>query len=115
MVQAKRTGCGKQTVSIEKKMHRYDVYRHGGVSNAAPYQSRYGHGFQLPVQMPMTMAPFASHYNSAATTPPPLTADTQSVQSSCLPSLNGDAVEGATASRKDSDPASLQGLDGVHR
>lgn len=115
MVQAKRTGCGKQTVSIEKKMHRYDVYRHGGISNAPQFQGRYSHGFQLPVQMPMAMAPFASHYNSAATTPPPLTADTQSVQSSCLPSLNGDAVEGATASRKGSDPASLQGFDGVHR
>jgi len=61
---------------------------------------------QLHQQPPFTLAiPYASHYTSVANTPPPLTADTQSLQSSAIPSINGDTVEGAqSASRKGSDP-----------
>jgi hypothetical protein len=52
-----------------------------------------------------------SHYASVANTPPPLTADTQSLQSSAIPSVNGDAVEGAhSASRKGSDPPGSSGM-----
>jgi hypothetical protein len=55
--------------------------------------------------------PYASHYASVANTPPPLTADTQSLQSSAIPSINGDAVEGAhSASRKGSDPPGGSGM-----
>lgn len=101
MVQAKRTGCGKQVLSIDKKMHRFDAYRNGSAPNGTtPFNPR--NGFQLQMPTP----PFASNYTSAATTPPPLTADTQSLQSSGIPSVNGDAVEGATTlSRKGSEPS----------
>lgn len=110
MTQAKRNGCcGKQLMSIEKKMHRFNSYRHGSMS------SNGGVRVSIPFQMPMPTPPYATRYNSAATTPPPLTADTQSLQSSGLPSVNGDAVEGAAASRKGSEPSSEQGADGVQR
>jgi mRNA-binding protein PUF3 len=112
VMQAKRGGCGKQVVSIEKKMHRIDSsYGNGSVANTSTTFNRAGPAFQLPMPTP----PFASNYNSAATTPPPLTADTQSLQSSNLPSVNGDAVEGAAASRKTSEPSSLPSIDGVQR
>ncbi|KAM3423391.1 hypothetical protein BST61_g824 [Cercospora zeina] len=116
LLQAKRTGAGKQVLAIEKKMHRFDLVQHNGnINHSAHYQVQSGPGYQMPMQMPMTVAPYSSNYNSAATTPPPLTADTQSLQSSCLPSINGDAVEGAAASRKSSDPSSMHSIDGVHR
>ena len=96
MTQAKRTGCGKQVLAIEKKMHRFPPFRNGTAS-MGPFS---GHTYQLPLPTP----PFASHYGSAATTPPPLTADTQSLQSSAIPSINGDTVEGAgMGSRKGSE------------
>lgn len=65
-------------------------------------------GHQQYQQQPFTLAiPYGSHYASVANTPPPLTADTQSLQSSTIPSVNGDAVEGAQSfSRKESDPLS---------
>lgn len=89
MTQAKRTGCGKQVLSIEKKMTRFPSLRHslGGVG---PFNSGL-------YQLPMPALPFASYHGSATTTPPPLTADTQSLQSSAIQSINGDAVEGAAA------------------
>jgi hypothetical protein len=44
-------------------------------------------------QPPLALAiPYGSHYASVSNTPPPLTADTQSLQSSDIPSVNGDAV-----------------------
>ena len=57
-------------------------------------------------QQAFTLAiPYGSHYASVANTPPPLTADTQSLQSSTIPSINGNAVEGAQSLvRKESDP-----------
>ena len=122
MAQAKRGGCGKQTLSIERKMTRFDTYRTGGSighNHGLQYHGRAGQDFQLPIQMPMqmpmTMQPYGTSYHSAATTPPPLTADTQSLQSSCLPSINGDTVEGAAASRKGSDPSSLYSIDDVQK
>lgn len=100
MVQTKRNGCGKQVLSIDKKMHRFDSYRTGGAPNGTTPFNR--NGFQLQMPTP----PFASNYTSAGTTPPPLTADTQSLQSSGIPSVNGDTVEGATLmSRKGSEPS----------
>ncbi|KAK4550587.1 hypothetical protein LTR36_000166 [Oleoguttula mirabilis] len=95
--QAKRTGCGKQLMSVERKMHRTPPQWAGQTNGHA-----YNHG---PYQMPLPTPPFASHYGSAATTPPPLTADTQSLQSSKMPSINGDAVEGADRNRKGSGPS----------
>lgn len=95
--QAKRTGCGKQLMSVEKKMHRLPPRWNGPGGNGG-----YGHN---PYQLPLPTPPFTSHYTSAATTPPPLTADSASRQSSTIPSINGDAVEGADASRKGSDPS----------
>ncbi|RMY75424.1 hypothetical protein D0863_02626 [Hortaea werneckii] len=96
--QAKRTGCGKQLMSVEKKMHRLPPRWNGPAPPAS-----YGHN---PYQLPLPTPPFASHYASATTTPPPLTSDTQSLQSSAIPSINGDAVEGADCSRKGSEPSS---------
>lgn len=96
--QAKRTGCGKQLMSVEKKMHRLPPRW----NEPAP-PAGYGHN---PYQLPLPTPPFASHYASATTTPPPLTSDTQSLQSSAIPSINGDAVEGADCSRKGSEPSS---------
>ncbi|KAK6403693.1 mRNA binding protein puf3, partial [Oleoguttula sp. CCFEE 5521] len=85
---AKRSGCGKQLISIEKKMQDRLPYLH---ANSQPH-----HSMMLGIpQHPHT--PFGSRYGSAANTPPPLTADTQSLQSSGLPSVNGDTVEGAQA------------------
>ena len=78
---AKRTGCGKQVVSIEKKM----LQRRSGyfASHSA--------------------SPFTSRNISASTTPTPLTTDGRSLQTSSQPSVNGDAVEGAAMSRERSD------------
>lgn len=87
MTQAKRTGCGKQVLSIEKKMQRFPPFR-GSISNPGPFNTGV---YQLPLPTP----PFVSYHGSAANTPPPLTADTQSLQSSAIPSINGDTVEGA--------------------
>ena len=97
MAQAKRTGCGKQVLSIEKKMHRFPAFRNGPANVGA-----YNTCVYLPPLPPPT---FNSNIHSAATTPPPpLTADTQSLQSSAIPSINGDAVEGAAVgSRKGSE------------
>ncbi|QIX01527.1 hypothetical protein AMS68_007044 [Peltaster fructicola] len=86
MAHTKRTGCGKQVVSIEKKMARCEGLVH--------HSATYG----LPVQ-PVA---FQSNYGSVSNTPA-LTADSRSMQSSGLPSVNGDAVEGATMSRKNSE------------
>lgn len=98
MQQAKKTGCGKQVQSIEKKMHRFPLPpRWNGDANGYGYNT-----YQLSVPTPL----YGSHFASAANTPPPLTADTQSLQSSTIPSINGDAVEGADRSRKSSDPSS---------
>ncbi|KAH9845234.1 Pumilio-family RNA binding repeat [Teratosphaeria destructans] len=95
---AKRTGCGKQMLSIEKKMQsRMSPGRWTNGSGSIYGQSHGGYGLQMPTP------PFASHYGSAATTPPPLTSDTQSLQSSNISSVNGDTVEGADRSRKGSE------------
>ena len=97
VTQAKRTGCGKQVLSIEKKMHRFPSFGNGPASGGAFNPTN---AYQLPLPTPH----YASNFGSAATTPPPLTADTQSLQSSTIPSVNGDAVEGAAVgSRKGSD------------
>ena len=99
--QAKRTGCGKQVLSIEKRMHRFPHFRggppNGGTMNVEMYR--------LPVP--------ASFPASTATTPPPLIRDEPpSIQSSNLPSIDGDAVEGAAfCSRK----GSQQSHNGVFR
>lgn len=86
--QAKRTGCGKQVLSIEKKMNRIPNFR-GGPPNIGAFNP---HAFR-PV-----VGHFANAIDSANTTPPPpLTADTRSIQSSALQSIDGDTVEGATA------------------
>ena len=99
MTHAKRTGAGKQTLSIEKKMHRFPAYRNGSANGGAFNPNAY--------QLPLPMLPFTSNYGSAATTPPLLTADTQSLQSSAVQSINGDTVEGAAiGSRKGSELSS---------
>ena len=85
--QAKRTGCGKQVLSIEKKMHRVPGFR-GGPTNVGAYNA---HAFRPPVPQ------FGNAIDSATTTPPPLTADTRSIQSSAMQSIDGDTVEGAAA------------------
>jgi hypothetical protein len=68
--------------------------------------------YQQHQQPAYTLAiPYGSHYASVANTPPPLTADTQSLQSSTIPSVNGDAVEGAQSlGRKESDLSSCATL-----
>lgn len=81
---AKRTGCGKQVQSIERKMSKFTSYR-GGPTNGSTYNT--------PVQR-IPPPPAYSNAGSAMTTPL-LTPGTQSLQSSALASLNGDAVEGA--------------------
>jgi hypothetical protein len=102
VTQAKRTGCGKQMLSIEKKLHnRVATVRWGANNNASNnFGNHGGYGLQLPTP------PFVSQYGSAAPTPPPMIAET-SLQSSNLPGVNGDAVEGADrASRKGSEALS---------
>ena len=88
MAQAKRTGCGQQVLAIERKMHRFPSF---------PFnESDATHSFDVTgYSVPLPTPPFASNYNSAATTPPPLTADSQSLQSSRIPSINGDPPEGS--------------------
>ena len=98
MSQAKRTGCGKQVQSIEKKMDRLARPRWNANGNGNT------NGFHNEMyRMPLPNSQFASSFASAANTPPLLTADTQSLQSSAIPSINGDAVEGADRSRKGSE------------
>ncbi len=84
MTQAKRTGCGKQVLSIEKKMHKFPAFR-SSLGSIGPFNNAL---YQLPPPS------FNGHYSPAGTTPPPLTTDT-SLQSSAIQSINGDAVEGA--------------------
>ena len=97
VTQAKRTGCGKQLQSVERKMDKYARNRYipnHGYGRAPPTGP--SAGFNTPQYSQGLFAPSFAHsnYASAGTTPPPLTAD-QSRQSSTLQSLNGDAVEGA--------------------
>ncbi|TKA71826.1 hypothetical protein B0A49_06169 [Cryomyces minteri] len=75
MVKAKRTASGKQVQAIEKKMHRFD------------FQSTYCH-LSLP------SPPASSENISTATTPPSLTSDVQSPESSSHASTNGDSIDG---------------------
>lgn len=89
---AKRTGCGKQILSIDKRLHRFDSLRNGSVGSATGGAIPNGRDMRPPFAMHYS-TPFASSYTSAANTPPPLIADTP--QSSIAPSVNGDAVEGA--------------------
>jgi len=102
MSSARRAGCTKQVGSvctrqgeqrdpasntllqIEKKMHRFGP--HG-------YSLHYQHRVQ-------------SCAHSSGPSPPPLTFDSRSVQTSYPPSCNGDAIEGAANSRKGSEPSS---------
>ena len=80
-------------LQIEKKMQERFLY----LPQRQPQHS-------ILLSVPHT--PFASNYGSVANTPPPLTADTQSLQSSRIPSINGDTVEGAQSmSRNGSDMA----------
>lgn len=99
---SKRTGAGKQVLSIEKKMHRYDSYRHGGPPAVAAFNRN---TFQMPLAAPT----FAGDYNSATNTPPLFTADTQPLHNSGLPGISYDAVEGATVSRKGSEQSAGTG------
>jgi hypothetical protein len=111
--QAKRNGCGKQIAAIEKKMHTDPSRRnnhHHHHHQPAPQQPQpqppamkalpqpnhhFGRHYQLPpltnLQVPDH---YSTHFNSAATTPP-LTTGTESLQSSRIPSVNGDTLEGA--------------------
>lgn len=89
---AKRHGCGKQIAAIESRMRRFGIPAH---------QQRQPASFGIA--MP---APDGSHYTSVTNTPALLTPDSQSLQASTVPSVNGDAVEGAQNSgRKESEPA----------
>lgn len=67
-----------------------------------------------PFALGMPPTPFASNYGSVANTPPPLTADTQSLQSSTIPSINGDTVEGAHSMAMSRNGSEL-GSDGTCR
>lgn len=88
IAQAKRAGCSKQVGAIEKKMHRFGPYCYN-------------------MQADQT---HASRATSVGNTPPPLTSDTRSLQTSYPPSINSDAMEGATSSRKGSEPSSERSL-----
>jgi len=95
--QAKRTGCGKQMLSIEKKIHRLPTRWNSGLAT-----NGFGHVNNPPQLSP---PPFAIQYGPAATTPSPVpTADTQSLQSSAIRSTNSEAAEGRNRCREDSDP-----------
>ena len=111
IAQAKRHGCGKQIAAVSRitSLAPYDLT---DVRQIESRMRRFIQPIQLHQQPAFTLAiPYASHYASVANTPPPLTADTQSLQSSAIPSINGDAVEGAqSASRKGSDPPGSSGL-----
>ncbi|KAF4554030.1 mRNA-binding protein puf3-like protein [Elsinoe fawcettii] len=76
---ARRMGCGKQVSAIEKKMNRPTTFPKQRSGNNATYASRAVSGERTP----------------ALTT-------SNSAQTSSLSSVNGDAVEGATNSRKNS-------------
>ncbi|EME48060.1 hypothetical protein DOTSEDRAFT_69859 [Dothistroma septosporum NZE10] len=108
---AKRTGCGKQILSIDKRMHKFDSLRNGSVSSATGGAIAHPRDARLPFSMHYS-TPFASTYTSAANTPPPMIADTP--QSSIVPSVNGDAVEGAmNKNRQGSDQSN--DFTGTHR
>ncbi|TKX27535.1 pumilio-family RNA binding repeat-containing protein 1 [Elsinoe australis] len=77
IAKARRMGCGKQVSSIEKKMVRPSTYSHP--RHNSTYASRAGSGERTPG---------LTNSNSA--------------QTSSLNSINGDAVEGAVNSRKNS-------------
>lgn len=108
---AKRHGCGKQIAAVSEATSSTS----GGLTDASQIESRMRR-FLQPIQLHQQPSfaltiPYGSHYASVANTPPPLTADTQSLQSSAIPSINGDAVEGAhSASRKGSDPPGGSGM-----
>lgn len=107
---AKRTGCGKQLISVRSHAHwRYKASQLTDMQIEKKMQERFMYLPQRPshsMMLAVPHAPYASNYGSVANTPPPLTADTQSLQSSGLPSINGDTVEGAQSmSRNCSDMA----------
>lgn len=109
---AKRTGCGKQIMSIDKRMHKFDPPRNGSMSSATGGAMANGRDIRPTYAPHYATPPFPSSYTSAANTPPPLIADTP--QSSIVPSINGDAVEGAmNKSRQGSDQSNDH--TGIHR
>ena len=78
---AKRTCTGKNVVSIEKKLLQQRRCGYFSSHSASPLNSR---------------------NISASTTPTPMTNGSRSAQTSSQPSINGDAIEGASNSRKGS-------------
>lgn len=122
MARAKKMGCGKQAISVRftvvdpllrqqlRQMHSSASPAASSTRHADPScfqiekkMHRFGPPGYMQMHIPMS---FGSHSVSTDTTPPPLTADMRSLQTSSLPSINGDAVGGAANSRKGSEPSS---------
>lgn len=105
---AKRTGCGKQVISvgrpnssrpfdmltaisqIEKKMHRFSPANNQFTQYAQPFVHRNGNGVS----------------------PPSLTVNAKPFHSSKLPNMNGDASAGASNGRKGSEANSERSFRG---
>ena len=86
LFKAKRQIAGKQVLAVEKKMHRFDKK------------------FDSPLEVPSRLAASTSSaatspgtpnmdISAAATPPPPLTADAQSLRSDSIPSTTMSAVD----------------------
>lgn len=95
MNQAKRTGCGKQVLAIDKKMHRFPSYRNAGMGTGLP---QFHHEPQYQTQM--YPPPFANNYTLPASAVAPSATDMQDLQRSGMSNLNGDTVEGASMNEK---------------
>ncbi|WPH04252.1 Hypothetical protein R9X50_00714100 [Acrodontium crateriforme] len=107
--QAKRTGCGKQILSIEKKMHRFSTYRPNGTSMTTTLNGQ--SQSQQAQSLSMSSLPFTSQLGQSSlhSLPPRSTAQQHFQSSSTSPSVNSDTVNGATAHSRKNSKQSVEG------
>lgn len=88
MFKAKRAIAGKQVLSVEKKMHRFD-------DNKKFDSPQNGASSRMSFNTTSTTSPTTRSVDisAAATPPPPLTADAQSLRSDSIPSTAISAVD----------------------
>ncbi|KAK4984214.1 mRNA binding protein puf3 [Elasticomyces elasticus] len=131
MARAKRTGCGKQVLSIEKRMHRYAAlpspsapYTHGYNSQHQQHQQQHPQNQHQHLHRPLQNSQHNPQQMSqqqntnadvsiAPTPPPPSLTPGTSLQNSSLPSVDGDAVEGAVCLGKETVGGGGGGLVGA--
>lgn len=98
MFKAKRAIAGKQVLSVEKKMHRFDDNKKFDSPNGSSrmsFNETSLNSDRAGITNPFAASPTARSVDisAAATPPPPLTADGQSLRSDSIPSTAMSAVD----------------------